>query len=110
MERRIHPRVAVTHPVLYSTDIVPRPKAASTLNLSMGGATIETTYSLQTGEWLKISIAICSKVIKCRGRVMYTLQEDRDRIRAGVKFEEMSKEDRLYLEEYISSVRGGRVS
>ncbi len=108
MERRRHPRLAVSHPVLYSTDIVPRPKPASTLNLSMGGAAIETSYSLQRGERLEISIGIRSKVIKCRSRVVYTLRGDGDRLMAGVKFEEISEEDSLYLKEYISSVMDRR--
>ena len=34
-ERRSYPRVEVSHPVLYFTDIYPRPKAASTVDLSI---------------------------------------------------------------------------
>ncbi len=70
MERRIHSRIEVTCPVLYSPDIYPRPKAASTLDLSMEGVRIETLYLLIEGERLEISIAINSKVIKSRGHVV----------------------------------------
>ena len=108
MERRIHPRIEVACPVLYFPDIYPRPTVASTLNLSMGGARIETPYLLIEGERLEITIAIGSKAIKCRGHVVYTESPARDRLKAGVQFEEISKEDGLYLGEYISSIMGQR--
>ena len=104
MERRSHPRIEVTHPVLYSSDSLPRPKVASTLDLSMGGARIETRYDLIEGERLGISIAIDSKVIKCRGHVVHAECPIGDRLKAGVQFEELLKEDGLYLGEYISFV------
>ncbi len=106
METRSHPRVAVSHPVFYSSDILPTPKFASTLELSMGGARIETLHGFQKDESLKISIAIGSKLIRCTGHVVDTVWTDGDRSKATVQFEEISKEDTLYLGEYISSVMG----
>ena len=104
MERRNHSRVEVSHPVLYSSDSLPEPKVALTLDLSMGGAGIETAYDLTEGEILGISIAIDSKIIKCRGHVVHTQCPIGDRLNARVQFEEISKEDGLYLGEYISFV------
>ncbi len=112
MERRIHPRIEVTCPVLYFPDIYPRPKTALTLDLSVGGTRIETLYLLIEGERLEISIAISSKVIKSRGHVVHTEWQVGGRLKAGVQFEKISKEDGLYLGEYISSNMGqkGRTS
>ncbi len=104
MERRIHPRVVVTHPVLYFSDVLSGPRHATTVDLSMGGTKIETSYGLQEGEGIEISIAIQSRVIRCRGHVVYTESRIGDRLKAGVQFKEISKEDGLYLGEYISSV------
>ena len=108
MERRIHPRIEMTCPFLYSTDIYPRPKVASTLDLSMGGARIETQYLLIGGERLEIWIGIRSKVIRCRGHVVHTEWPAGNRLNAGVQFEEISEEDSVYLGEYISSFMGQR--
>ncbi len=108
MERRIHPRVEVTYPVFYRPDILTRPKVASTLDLSVGGARVETLYLLIEGDRLEISIAINSKVIKSRGHVVHTEWPVGKRLKAGVQFEEISKEDGLYLSEYISSVADRR--
>ena len=104
MERRNFPRVKVTRPVLYLPDMYPSPKAASTLDLSMGGTRIETPHLLVEGERLEISIVIRSKVIKCRGHVVYTELPPGAGRKAGIQFEEISEEDSLYLGEYISFV------
>lgn len=104
IERRRHPRVEVSHPVLYFPDIYPRPRVATTVDLSLGGTRIETPYSLLFGEDLGISIAIYPEVIKCRGKVVHVFQSGDERLRAGVCFEEMSTQDRQYLGAYLSCV------
>lgn len=104
LEKRIYPRVEVSQPVLYYTGIYHRPKVAQTLELSMGGTRIETPYPLNRGEGLEISIAIHPEVIRCRGEVVHTSWRDGERLTAGVRFEDLSKRDRLYLGGYISFV------
>lgn len=108
MERRKYHRVGVMHPVLYYSDIYPRPKVASTLDLSLGGARIETRYSLIEHEGLEISIAIKPQVIKCRGRVIYALEPGGERHHAGIRFEDLSGQDTLFLGQYISSMKEPR--
>ena len=108
VERRAYPRVEVSHPVLFFTDIYPRPKVARTVDLSLGGTKIETPYSLISGERLEISIAIHPQVIKCRGKVVHVLQVSGEKPQAGIRFEEISEHDRFYLQQYISSVLEGR--
>lgn len=109
-ERRIHPRLRVTHPALYFSHIYPRPRVASTVDLSMGGARIETPYSLIFGEHLDISIAIRPQVIQCRGKVVHVRTSQGDyspmglRFEAGIRFEGMSEHDRLYLSDYLSGM------
>jgi c-di-GMP-binding flagellar brake protein YcgR len=103
-ERRSQPRVGVSHPVLYVSDIRPRPKVGSTIDISLGGARIQTLQSLISGERLKISIAIRSQVIKCEGRVVYILWSCGENTKAGIRFEDLSGEDRDHLEEYIVDV------
>lgn len=104
MERRIHARVEVSHPVLYLTDIYPRPKVASTIDLSLGGAKIESLSSLAKEERLRVSIAIQPEVIECRGKVAYVLERDNGRIEAGIQFEDLTEPDRLYLRQYLLHV------
>ncbi len=104
MERRGHPRVSVSHSALYFSDIYPRPRVASTVNLSLGGAKIETPYRLISGEGVEISIAIQRQAIKCKGKVIYVIESTRGKTQAGIQFKELSKPDKLYLRQHLFNV------
>jgi hypothetical protein len=105
IERRIYPRVEAFHPAILSANAYLSPKVASTLDLGIGGASIETSYSLLSGTGVEMSLAICPKVIQCKGRVVHVRWLDGERLKAGLQFQDLSQEDRLCLEEYIASVR-----
>jgi hypothetical protein len=109
MERRSHPRVEVSHPVLYFTDIYSRPKVGSTLDLSLGGARIETPHNLLQGERLELSIAIRPQAIKCRGKAIYVSGAEGGGVRAGIHFEALSENDTIHLRLYISHIMEKRV-
>lgn len=104
MERRSHRRVKVSHSVLYFTNLYPRPTVATAVDLSLGGTRIETCHSLISGEVLEIYIAIHPQVIKSRGEIVHVSDWMAGRPKAGVRFEDLSKQDSLYLREYISHV------
>ncbi len=104
IERRSHPRVKVSHPALFSNDLYPRPRVATTVDLSLGGTRIETPYSLLSGEDVDISFAVHSQVIQCSGQVVHVSWQEGEKLEAGVRFEDMSKQDRDYLGQYVSSV------
>ena len=103
-DRRRHPRVETSHPVLFTSDIYPKPKVAATVDLSPAGAKIETRSLLTKQEGLDISIAIQPQVIKCRGKVVYVLESDRERTTVGIQFEDLSAEDGLSLSRYLTSL------
>lgn len=102
-ERRHNPRIRVSHPCLFLTGISPSPRLASTVDLSLGGVRVATPYCLITGQMIDLTIAIGGSVISCRGRVVYVLL-DVDGPMAGVRFEEISNQDRLHLDEHISNL------
>ncbi len=104
IERRAYARTEVSYPVLYITDIYSGPRVGSTLDLCLGGTRIETPSSLIPGQRLEVTIAIPPQVIKCRGEVVHVSWVDGEKLRAGVRFEDLSKHDRRCLGEYISSL------
>ncbi|MFX0201469.1 MAG: PilZ domain-containing protein [Candidatus Hodarchaeota archaeon] len=101
-ERRIFPRVEVFNPVLYFIDSHPGPNLAWTLDLSLGGTRIESSNGLITGERFWMQIAILPQTIKCRGRAVYVLEAENGSTKAGIKFEELSAQNRLLLRQYLS--------
>jgi hypothetical protein len=102
LERRIHPRIEVSHAALYSKDIYPKLTLASILDLSMGGTKIESLYSMRRGERLEITIGIQSRAIRCRGKVVHVSLPENGKVKAGIEFEELPDHHRLYLRQYIS--------
>jgi hypothetical protein len=102
-ERRHNRRVRVSHPCLLSTGISASPRFVSTVDLGLGGARVATPYCLIIDQMIDVAISIGGSVISCRGRVVYVLL-DVDGPMAGVRFEEISNQDRLYLDEHISNL------
>ena len=102
LQKRSFHRIEAIHPILYYSNVYPRPKVASTLDLSLGGAKIETRYTLAKNQGLEISIGIHPNVIKCQGTVIYVLQLEDGKLWAGIRFDQLTKQDRLLLGQYIS--------
>ena len=102
IEKRNDPRVYECHPVLFLTETSPSQREASTLDLSLGGLRIETSYDLKAGERLEICIDVPPQLIKCKGKVIHVLKLRDEKTKVGVRFENLSNQDRLYLGKYIS--------
>ncbi len=107
-EKRRHPRVQTSQPVLYYREMSPRPRVGSVIDLGPAGAAIETPYSLEEGEAIDISIALGQRVFSCKAKVLYALWSEGKRLRAGLEFERISIEDRLLLGQYLSQAGGKR--
>jgi c-di-GMP-binding flagellar brake protein YcgR len=103
-ERRRHPRFNASYAALFFTDTYTKPKVATLFDLGLGGIRIQTPYSLCSGESLEISFAIHPQIIRCRGRVVHVLWRSIEDVMAGIRFEVLSEQDRLYLEKHIYSL------
>ena len=101
-ERRACRRANVSCTVLYHTSVDPTPRIASAFDLSVGGLGIETSDYLRFGDVLHITIAIHSKLIKCKGMVVHLLERIGEGLRVGIRFEALLKQDRLFLGALIS--------
>lgn len=73
IEKRSYPRVEISHRVFYFSDVWSDPKLGWTIDLSMGGARIDTAYNLTRGEQLEIAIVIDPQVIKSEGEVVHVV-------------------------------------
>lgn len=104
VERRNFPGIETSLPVLYFAEPPHSPHLAWTPDLSLGGTRIEFSNALTKGNKLWIQIAVEHQTIKCRGEAIYILEPDNGNMKAGVKFEELSEHDRLYLRQYIAYI------
>jgi len=102
MEKRIFPRVRVSHPINLQSNRYPNEQVALTHDLSVGGAGIESGCSILPGEMLRISLFISPQIIRCKARVVHAFRLIEEKVRAGVQFEDISKKDALLLEGYLS--------
>jgi hypothetical protein len=102
IERRINPRVYESHPVFYVTTPYANRGEASTLDFSLGGLRMEAPNRMKRDERLEVCIAIPPQTIKCRGKVIHVLKLRNEKTEVGVRFENLSDQDRLYLGKYIS--------
>jgi len=104
MERRDFPRVEISNPVLYFSGSYPRPNIAWTVNLSLGGIRIESSNGLTPGGRFWMQFATDHQTMKCRGKAIYVFEREYGNMTAGIKFEELAENDRLYLGQYISNI------
>jgi c-di-GMP-binding flagellar brake protein YcgR len=102
-ERRNHRRVSVSRPLIYKSDIYPKNRVASTLDLCLGGARIEDASSLYDQEKLSLWFSVEPRVISCRGRVVH-IQQVGKKYSAGISFEAMAEDDQEYLTQYLSDL------
>jgi hypothetical protein len=94
----------VSHLIYLQTDRSPNDQVVSTHDLSVGGAAIESVGTIGLGEMFKISLVIPPQIIRCKAKVVHALRLTGEKVRAGVQFEDISKQDILYLEGYIDLV------
>ena len=103
IERRAFPRVRVSLTTLYDSDVYPRPRVVSAVDLSSAGVRLEMTpYSVSPDEELEISFVLHSRAIKCKGKVIHVQDLGYGKQEAGIRFEDLSEEDKHYIEKYIS--------
>jgi hypothetical protein len=102
-ERRACPRVRVSLTALYDRDVWPRPRVVSAIDLSSVGVRLETTpYSVFPDEELEISFVLHSRAIRCKEKVIHVQDVSYGKQEAGIRFEDLSEEDKHYIEKYTS--------
>jgi hypothetical protein len=75
---------------------------SNTVDLSLGGARIETVFPIRVGEVIQFSIVIGGNTISPLGRVIHGKEHPELRYDAGFNFETLQKEHFDYLAEYLT--------
>ena len=102
-ERRNHPRIKVSLTALYDSEIWSSSRVVTGADLSLTGIRIRTSpYRLFSDEDLEISFILCGRVIRCTGKVIHVQESEDGKQEAGIRFGDLSDQDRLYLKKYLS--------
>lgn len=105
-EHRQHPRTKITVAVELQLEKTSQPLRVKTADLSIGGLYIEMMFTLEVGTKLNIVLWINNVKVSTGGVVV-----TRDlHVGNGIKFKDMSHEDRERLKHYLASEAASKAS
>jgi hypothetical protein len=98
-DRRQYPRFRASHSVRFKYN--GRTRTSNTLDLSLGGAKIETVFPMRVGDVIEVSIVIGGNTITPLGRIIHGKSLPQLRYNSGFNFETIEPQDADYLTEYL---------
>ena len=101
-DRRRYPRFPASHHVRFKYN--GRTRTSNTLDLSLGGAKIETVFPMRVGDVIQVSIVIGGSTISPTGRVIHGIELPELRYNAGFTFEGFKEDDQDYLAQYLAKL------
>ena len=108
-DRRKWPRILTEHLVAYTrldNEVVPdEAGVARTLDLSQGGVVLEMTHPLDAGGRLEIKMVSGDRILKARGRVVYSQDLPDKRWRVGICFTEITDDDLAVIAQEVEQRR-----
>lgn len=104
-ERRKSERFYTSTILIYKRDS--SHKVTKTINLSLGGAKISSELKLPLAQALDLILILGNKACLLKGDVVYSEKEEGEFLRyySGLKFRDLSYEDRKVLEDYFASLK-----
>jgi c-di-GMP-binding flagellar brake protein YcgR len=100
-ERRRHPRYDPVPEITYSYGFYSEPLDAKTLELSLGGARIETEFPLLVGENLEVNISVEDEEIDVVAKVIHTHRVSDEAFYVGLSFENISEVKKKVLNHFF---------
>jgi len=100
-ERRRYPRFDPAPEITYSYGFYSEPIQAKTLQLSLGGARIQTELPLLVGETLEVNISVEDEEIDVVGKVVHAHSVSDTSFVVGLSFENISEIKRKVLNHFF---------
>ena len=100
-DRRKYRRFQTSNMIIYSTN--GQKKITKAIDLSLGGAKIPTEEPLNDEDFVNLTLILGSKAFKSKGDVVYSVKEGAQPFyHSGLKFKNLSNQDRDMLQEYLN--------
>jgi len=103
-EKRKHIRIDAVNPSdtnIYSNSILVKEGQGKTLNISKGGALLETPFQIEEGQKLGLTIHLNQEFVYISGKVAHTNRKENNRFTTGVEFFAIDENGQDILERYI---------
>jgi len=100
-ERRRYPRYDAVPEITYCYGFYNEPVEARTLELSLGGARIQTDLPLLVGETLEVNISVGEEEIDVVGKVVHTQRVSDSAFLVGLSFDGISETKKRVLNHFF---------
>ena len=108
-ERRKSVRHDMVYPTIYTrVDKQGEPrdqKPARSLNISVGGMRVETSFHVRRNELLEISVALADNLVTFMGRVIHVSLSKNQEYELGISIEDIENEQRIALNRLVHHLR-----
>jgi hypothetical protein len=103
--RRASIRLKMIYPALYTRyDSQGRAydqKMSRSMDVSLGGVKLESSYPVDSGEVLDISMALRENLINFKGKVVYVTGSEDQGFELGISIEDIADQDKIALTRFI---------
>jgi hypothetical protein len=76
-------------------------KPSKSMNVSSGGVRLKSSFPVESGEILDISMALGNNSVTFRGKVVYATPADDQGFELGICIEEIENQDRIALTRFV---------
>jgi len=104
-DRRNSVRVRMSYPVVYNrfddTGRTCDQKPCKSMDVGSGGVRLKTSFPVDSGEMLDISLALGHQPVTFRGKVVYAMPSEDQGFELGISIQEIENEDRIALTRFV---------
>ena len=109
-ERRGAIRLRMMYPAVYTRfDNQGRAcdqKMSLSTDMSQGGVRLQSSFSVDSGEVLDISMALKEDLVSFKGKVVYVTSSEKEDYEFGICIEDIGDEDRIALTRFLEGFGG----
>ena len=109
-DRRASIRLKMIYPAIYTRfDNRGRAfdqKISRSMNVSLGGVRLQSSFLVNSGEVLDITMALGEDLVTFKGKVMYVTSTEDQGFEFGISIEDIEHQDRIALTHFIDDFKG----
>ena len=81
-------------------------KISRSMNVSLGGVRLQSSFPVDSGELLDITMTLEEKLVTFKGKVIYVTGSENQGFELGISIEDIAKQDKIALTRFIYYFKG----